>query len=172
MTGPTPPTALFAPALTALLIVLIVGGCSARQATAERHPAPSLAALDRAGAEAVVLKADAARRAAFADLGAGGLMGSFRGKALRVLKAQVQRMRDRGLRLEERNPVLAVVFWDARAAEVVLQVEAEHRLVTVDQADPPWAATVRQWWSRLASADGGWWVVDQNDLAPDQWRSP
>ena len=30
---------------------------------------------------------------------------------------------------------------------------------------------VRQWWARLQYADGGWWVVDQEDLAPDRWRS-
>jgi len=167
-----PPAALFAPALAALVVALIVGGCSAPQAPAEKHPAGRAATIDRAAAEALVVEADAARRAAFSGLEPVALTRVFRGHALRVLQAQVDRMRQRGLRLEERNPVLAVVFWDGGAAEVVLQVEAQHRLVTIDQADPPWAATVRQWWSRLAREDGEWWVVDQADLAPDHWRSP
>lgn len=175
MPGSTPPAALVAPAVTALLIVvivLIVGGCSAGQARADGHTEASAPMLDRASAEAVVLKADTTRRAAFADSDPDALSAAFRGKALHVLQAQVQRMRDRGLRPQERNPILAVVSWDPRAAEVVLQVEAEHRLVTVDQANPPWAATVRQWWSRLARDKGEWWVVEQADLAPDHWRSP
>ena len=167
-----PPFALLAPAVMALALVLMVGGCSVAHGPAERQPAASASTLDRTDAEAVAIKADAARRAAFADLDPGRLMAAFRGKALRVLQAQVRHMRDRGLRLEERNPVRAVVFWDARAAEVVLQVEAQHRLLTVAQGDPPWGTTVRQWWSRLALEDGEWWVVDQADLAPDHWRSP
>jgi hypothetical protein len=167
-----PPSGLFALAVTGLALLTMAGGCSVAQAPAERQPAASASTLDRSRAEAVAVKADAARRAAFAGLDPGALLAAFRGKALRVLQAQVRHMRDRGLRLEERNPVLAVVFWDAHAAEVVLQVEAQHRLLTLDQADPPWGTTVRQWWSRLAREDGEWWVVDQADLAPDHWRSP
>lgn len=60
--------------------------------------------------------------------------------------------------------------WDPHADEAVLQVVAQRRIVTSDQPDPAWAATVRQWWARLQHADGSWWVVEQQDLSPDRWR--
>jgi hypothetical protein len=56
------------------------------------------------------------------------------------------------------------------AGEAVLQVAAQVRLVSAEQPEPPWSSTLRQWWSRLAFHAGGWVVVDDRDLSPDQWR--
>ena len=72
---------------------------------------------------------------------------------------------------EERGLSRDLVFWDPVAEEAVLQVVAQRRLVTQDQPDPPWSATVRQWWGRVRNVDGTWMVVDQEDLPPDRWRS-
>jgi len=77
----------------------------------------------------------------------------------------------KGERYEWRNWIRrALVSWDPHADEAVLQVVAQRRIVTSDQPDPAWAATVRQWWARLQHADGSWWVVEQQDLSPDRWR--
>jgi hypothetical protein len=76
----------------------------------------------------------------------------------------------RGLRVEERALARTLVSWDPGADEAVLQIAAQGRLVTPDEPNPAWTATVRQWWVRLQYADGAWWVIEQEDLAPDQWR--
>lgn len=75
------------------------------------------------------------------------------------------------MREEERSSSRELVFWDPVAYEAVLQVVAEHRLVSRDQPNPGWSATVRQWWARLENVDGVWKVVDQEDLPPDRWRT-
>ncbi len=93
----------------------------------------------------------------------------FRGRALQVLEKQVLEMGHRRLHIEERDQMRTLVLWDSRAHEAVLEVAAQDRLVTADQPDPAWAATTRQWWSRLAYQGGSWWVVDQGDLTPDRW---
>src|SRR5881397_1340228 len=85
-------------ALTALLIALFIGACSAEHELRREHPGVVAFALDRAAAEKVVVAADETRRAAFAALDPGRLTSVFRGQALGVLRAQVERMRDRRLR--------------------------------------------------------------------------
>lgn len=134
-------------------------------------PDPTSAPVLRlVGAEQLVLEADDARRAAFADLQPRRLANVFRGRALQVLEKQVLKMGQRAIRLEERDAARTLVFWDPRADEVVLQIVAQDRLVTPERHDPAWAATTRQWWSRLDYQGGSWWVVDQQDLTPDRWR--
>jgi hypothetical protein len=150
------------------LALLLISGCLGDHAGGLAS-APVLS-LD--GVEQLALKADDARRAALADLQPVQLARTFRGRALQVLEGQVIKMGQRGLRLEERDSVRTLVFWDPRADEAVLQVVAQDRLVSPDQPDPTWAATARQWWLRLAYQGGSWWVVDQHDLTPDRWRSP
>ena len=92
------------------------------------------------------------------------------GPALVRLQAQSQSFGRRGIREEERSSSRDIVFWDPIANEGVLQVVATRRLVTRDQPNPPWSATVRQWWSRLQIVEGTWKVVEQEDLPPDRWR--
>ena len=152
--------------LKLLATLLLVCNCSSDHGASSPH----LPALDRPVAEQVVLRADDARRDALMAADPAGLTALFRGRALQMLQAQVQAMRQRGLRLEERDSSRTLVFWDPRAQEVVLQVEAQRRLVTPDDADPAWTATVWQAWSRLDYVDGAWWIVDDADLTPDRWR--
>ena len=127
--------------------------------------------LDMTQAASVVKVADEVKSAAFADGRVDGLARAFRGRALSTLTTQVGRFQKNSLHLQERERTVTVVFWDGHAKESVLEVTAEHRLVTRSQANPPWAATVRQWWSRLDYASGKWWIADQEDLPPDRWRS-
>jgi len=105
-----------------------------------------------------------------ADLRAERLRSVFEGRALRVLGAQVGVMAARGVRVEETAVVVALVAWDPGAAEAVLQVASRRRLITLDEPDPAWSSSVRQWWSRLRYEAGAWWVVDEQDLGPDRWR--
>jgi hypothetical protein len=150
----------------AAAIALLICGCFGGPAVGPG----SSPVLSRAGAESLALAADSERRAAFAELQPLRLAKTFRGRALQVLEQQVVKMGLRGLRHEERDPARTLVFWDSRADEAVLRVVAQDRLVTADQPDPAWAATTRQWWTRLGDEGGTWWVVDQEDLTPDRWR--
>ncbi len=152
--------------LLASAIVLLVCGCFGGRADGPI----SVPVLTWTGAEQLALEADGARRAAFADLQPVRLATIFRGPALQALGKQVLRMGQRGIRLEERDPVRSLLFWDSRAHEAVLEIVAQDRLVSADQPDPIWAATTRQWWTHLDFQGGGWWVVDQQDLTPDRWR--
>jgi hypothetical protein len=148
-------------------VALVICACStAATKTANPQPPP----LSSTGAEQLMLRADDFKRLALADEGTATLADVFRGPALQMLDAQAQSMDQRGVRLEERNLARTLVFWDPRAHEAVLQVVAQSRLVSADQPNPTWSAIVRQWWARLQYADGRWWVVDQEDLAPDRWR--
>ena len=70
-----------------------------------------------------------------------------------------------------RTPSSPVAVLHRAGAERLVLV-AQQRSITGAQADPPWSAVAREWWSRLAHVDDGWWVVEQADLAPDNWRSP
>jgi hypothetical protein len=145
---------------------LLICSCSADAAKTPNHVAPL---LTRAGAEQLMLRADDTKR--LAGGGTADLTDAFRGRALQVLEAQALSLDRRGIRVEERNTVRTLAFWDQRALEAVLQVVTQRRLVTPDDPKPGWAATVRQWWARLQFADGGWWIVDQQDLTPDRWRA-
>jgi hypothetical protein len=148
------------------LLAVLQAGCSPRPGEAAGLP-PS---LSREAAERVVLAADDARRRAFAEGQTEGLPAAFGARALRALQDQVARMRVRGMQLEESEAERRLVFWDARAAESVLQVMARQRLITPTQEHPPWQSTARQWWARLVYAGGSWLVADQQDLPPDRWR--
>ena len=145
---------------------LLICTCSADGAkTPTQLPPP----LSSTGAEQVMLRADDIKR--LAGDGTAGLANAFRGRALQVLEAQAQSLDRRGMRVQERNTVRALAFWDPHALEAVLQVLAQRRVLTPDDPNPVWAATVGQWWARLQFADGTWWIVDQQDLTPDRWRS-
>lgn len=87
-----------------------------------------------------------------------------------MLEARAEALGRRGQRIEERNATRDLVFWDPRALEAVMQVAAQRRLITADDSNPGWAATLRQWWARLEFVSGRWWIVDQRDLTPDTWR--
>jgi len=113
--------------------------------------------------------ADAMRAEALATMTVSELLSVYRGAALKALQRRVQAMTMRGVRLEERSAVRVLVSLDASHEVGVLQVEAFDRLVTPDQPDPAWSATVRQVWSQLGYAQGRWWVLDQQDLSPDRW---
>jgi hypothetical protein len=83
----------------------------------------------------------------------------------------VQRFATNHLHLQERERSALIVFFDPATNEVVIEVRALHRLVTPMAQEPPWAATVRQWWARLGFIGGRWLVIDQADLPPDKWRN-
>ena len=152
----------------ALVAILLLGACAGpRPAETLRLPAQ----LDRLVAEQVVLGADEALEAAMADLDSTRLDLFFSGRALETLVDQVGWMRARGIRSEERSAQRVVASWDGGANEVVIQVEAEHRLLSLEQPKPPWSGSVRQWWARLGFGAGAWRVVDDRDLPPDQWRA-
>lgn len=153
--------------ILAIAACLVLCACAPRS-TISGHQLPSLSGAD---AEQLMLRADDIRRVALSDLSTDRLSEVFRGRALQVLEAQAQVLDRRGVRAEERSASRALVFWDQPAGEAVLQVVAERRVVTSDEPDQAWTATVRQWWARLQSADGTWWVIDQQDLPPDRWRS-
>src|SRR5690242_15614050 len=122
-----------------------------------------------AEAERTVLAADEILRGALAGEGADPLFEVFRGAALTALRLQVARLTARGLRIEERDLTRRLVHFDPTRGEAVLAVAGEHRLATLDAGDQAWAATERQWWTRLAFADGAWWITEQRILPPDQW---
>jgi hypothetical protein len=152
----------------AAIATLALSACSAPTAPAALG---SPARLDRAVAYQIVFGADQAIETAMADLDSTRLGLFFAGRALRTLVDQVGWMRARSLRSEDRSTRRVVVSWDGGAMEVVLQVEAEHRLLSPDQPEPAWSSSMRQWWARLGFCAGAWRVVDDRDLPPDQWRA-
>jgi hypothetical protein len=141
--------------------------CDPPGATAAIHQAAS---LSRSDAEQVMLRADELRRLAFEFPDTTNLSEAFGRSALHRLQAQSRSLGMRGMHEEERSPSRDLVFWDPVAQEAVLQIVAERRLVTRDQPNSPWSATVRQWWARLQNVEGSWKVVDEEDLPPDRWR--
>ena len=154
-------------AILAVSVALVICAC----ATAGPGPAnPQPQALSTSGAALLMMRADDIKRAALEADRTARLADAFRGHALQVVEGQAHGMESRGLHVEERNSARTLVSWDPRAHEAVLQIAAQSRLVTPDQPNPAWTATVRQWWARLQYADGAWWVVEQADLIPDQWR--
>jgi hypothetical protein len=153
--------------LVVMLALLALTGCFPIRGVLSAA-APGLGVVE---ATSVVKAADEVKSAAFAQGRSDRLAGAFRGRALTDLTMQVGRFQKNNLHLQERGRTATVIFWDSRAKESVLEVTAEHRLVARSQPNPPWAATVRQWWARLDYAKGQWWVVEQEDLPPDKWRS-
>jgi hypothetical protein len=152
--------------ILAMGVALVFCACATEGARIVNRPPPP---LSRSGAEQLMLRADDMKGLALDAFRTARLADVFRGRALQRLEAQAQSMDRRGLRIEERNLARSLVFWDPSAGEAVLQVVAQRRLVTPDDPNPAWAATVRQWWTRLRYADDSWWVVDQEDLTPDRW---
>lgn len=122
-----------------------------------------------AEAEETVLAGDGVLRSALAGEGAERLFEVFMGPALTTLRLQVARLTARGVRIEERDIERWLVHFDPATSEAVLAVAAEHRLTTNEAGDQPWAATERQWWTRLAFAGGAWWITEQKILPPDKW---
>jgi hypothetical protein len=153
--------------MLAMGAALALLACNPPGATTASHQPAS---LSRSDAEQLMLRADDLRRLAFEFPGPTTLSDAFGGPALVRLQAQSQSFGRRGIREEERSSSRDIVFWDPIANEGVLQVVATRRLVTRDQPNPPWSATVRQWWSRLQIVEGTWKVVEQEDLPPDRWR--
>jgi hypothetical protein len=131
-------------------------------------PATAAPALDRARAEVLAVQADDLVRAAMAG-SAAALASVFRDRALEMLTAQAERLAERRMRIEERAMTRRVVHIDLVGLEVVLAVTAQRRVVTPDAVDPAWTSTARQWWLRLAFGSARWWVIDEQDLPPDQW---
>ena len=148
-------------------VAVVICACSTAGPRAANHQPP---ALTTTGAGLLMMRADDIKRAALEADRTARLADAFRGHALQVVEGQAHGMESRGLHVEERNSARTLVSWDPRAREAVLQIAVQSRLVTPDQPNPAWTATVRQWWARLQYADGAWWVVEQVDLSPDQWR--
>jgi hypothetical protein len=150
------------------LAVLFMGVACAPPHLSIPRSSPELGSVT---AGTLALYADEVKAAALAEDRADALAEVFSGRALNLLETQVQRFSANHLHLQERERSVLVVFFDAATKEVVLEVRAFHRLVTPTSLQPPWAATVRQWWARLEFIGGRWWVGDQADLPPDQWRA-
>jgi hypothetical protein len=148
----------------ALAVLMVSGCCAVRDPAVAPTGAPPV--LDKTAALDLAVRADAAVAAAMAGLDPAGLSSAFRGPALQVLRDQVERLRERSIRLEERGAVRTLDTWDARRREVVIQVESQVRLVSPDQVDPTWSNTVRRWWAQAAYIGGTWWVIDQRNLGP------
>jgi len=154
--------------LSAAFVFLLAAAC-ASSTPPDAAPGRGAVALDRSAAAMVAMAADEVMRMGLAERDPALLAQAFAGHALQALRDQLRWMRERGLSLEERDPRRSLVSWDGARDEVVIQVEAQERLVSMDQPDPPWSGTVHERWSRLGFVDHGWRVVDVRDLAPDQW---
>ena len=147
------------------LLAAIVGACGSTAAV----PAVMAPVLPQAAAEKLMDSADAARSEALATAGSQRLAQVFRNPALKALTDRVDAMALRGLRLEEKSAVRSPVAFDPVGLDGILRVVAFDRLITPDQSDPAWSATVREVWSRFEYAGGRWWVADEKDLSPDRW---
>jgi hypothetical protein len=155
--------------ILALGAALLLAACSGQIATT-MEPSPVQATLSRDQVEQLMVRADDLRRQAFEFPDTANLANAFGGIALKRLRAQSESLVTRGMNWEERSPSHELVFWDPLAGEAVLQVVAEQRVISPDEPNPAWSATVRQWWARLQNVDGSWKVVDEEDLPPDRWR--
>lgn len=148
---------------------LALAGCQpplaagVRAAAAEMAPSPAVVAE-------VALRADAARRTAFATADPRPLDGVFGRRSLLVTRTQVARLAARGLRREEvaeaRHPVHT--GGTLGRPEVVIEIRARQRIVGPG-ADPPWATVLRQWQVALERQGEAWLVVDDQDLPPPGW---
>jgi hypothetical protein len=140
---------------------MLVGACSETAGPHSQSPR-----LSQGDAERLMLRADDIKSS-----GPVGLDAVFRGRALQILEGQAERFESRGTRIEEQDTKRTLVFWDPIADEAVLQVIGRRRAVSRDDPNPRWAANIRQWWARLEYSNGTWWIVDQQDLPPDRWRT-
>ena len=155
---------VFARSSVVLALVAVMAAACA-EATASRTAVPP---LDRVRAEQVALRADELVREAMAGSSA-PLASVFRDQALGTLSAQAERLASRRMHVEERAVTRRLVHFDGFSLEVVLAVTAQTRFVTPDATAPAWEQTARQWWLRLAYSSARWWVVEERDLAPEQW---
>ncbi len=153
--------------LVLLPLLLLAGACA---------PALLLRApmLDREGAAAVLAAAEVARADAFASADPGPLRALFSDSAIAGLLPELTRLRQRGLRIEERGATRDLVHWVAAEGrgEGVLEVAGEQSVALV--AGPPrgWSRIVRQWWAALGWTRGRWLVLRSADLPPSQWWQP
>jgi hypothetical protein len=155
--------------LVLVLAALAIAGCEpplaagVRAAAAEMAPPPAVLAD-------VALRADAARRAAFAAADPRPLDGVFGQRSLLVTRAQVAHLAARGLRREEVADARRAVHTGGTLGrpEVVLEIRARQRLAG-PRPDPPWSTVLRQWQVALERQGGSWLVVDDQDLPPPAW---
>jgi len=153
-----------------LVLATALVGLGACSPTFAGGPNSLLPGLSRADAEQLILRADDLRRRAFELPGTVALSETFGGSALTRLQAQSEGFRLRGLRMEERDPARSLVYWSSISLEGVLQIAAERRMISPDQPTQSWTGTLRQWRLRLRKIGAGWFVVDEGELSPDQWR--
>ncbi len=155
--------------LLLLPVALAIAGCEpplaagVRAAAAEMAPPPAVLAE-------VALRADAARRTAFATADPRPLDGVFGQRSLLVVRAQVARLAARGQRREEVADARQAVHTGGTLGrpEVVLEIRARQRMAGPG-SDPTWATILRQWQVALERQGEVWLVVDDQDLPPPRW---
>ena len=156
----------FGPLLTSLLLVMAACGVPAA------GPSPLRSQLSAAEAEALLVRADDARAGALAGSGpAQELSDSFAAGALKVTRARVKILRERGQRHQSQPVRRQLVHFSVSGggAEAVLEVRARERSLQSGEPEGAWANTLRQWWARLEPGSGGWRIVEDHDLPPERW---
>jgi hypothetical protein len=127
--------------------------------------------LDREGVAALLVAADVARAAAFANADPRPLRTVFADSATASFLPELARLRQREQRTEERATSRRLVHWAAAAGtgEGVLEVAGEQRVGFAGEPPRAWSRIVRQWWADLLWTGGHWLVLRSADLPPDQW---
>ena len=155
--------------LPVALAALALGGCQPALAAGVRAAAAEMAPPASVLAD-VVLRADAARRAAFASADPKLLDGAFGRRSLLVARAQVAALAARGLRREEVADARRVVHSGGTLGRPEVAVEIRSRQRLVGPGPPrPWATVLRQWQVALERQGEAWLVVDDQDLPPPRW---
>jgi hypothetical protein len=151
--------------LVLLPLLLFAGACEPAVAVL-RPPV-----LDRAGAAAILVAAEAARSEAFAAADPRPLRSLFTDSAIAVFRPELARLQQRGQRIEERAATRRLVHWTASEGrgEGVLEVAGAQRIVVVAAPPRAWSRIVRQWWAAVQWTGGRWLVLRCADLPPDQW---
>jgi hypothetical protein len=149
-----------------LLPLLLVAGSCAPAVAVLRAPV-----LDRGGAEAILVAAEAARAEAFAAADPRGLRALFSDSAMAVFRPELARLQQRGQRIEEGATTRHLVHWAAAegSGEGVLEMAGAQRVVVVAAPPGAWSRIVRQWWAAVEWRGGRWLVLRCADLPPDQW---
>jgi hypothetical protein len=130
--------------------------------------------LDREAGAVLLVRAEVARADAFAAADPGLLHGFFSESAIEGFTPELARLRQRGQQIEERAASRSLVHWAAAegAAEGVLEVAGDQRVVVVAGPQRGWSRIVRQWWAGVHWTGGRWLVYRSADLPPDQWWKP
>ena len=157
------------PLIALALAALALGGCQPALAAGVRAAAAEMAPPASVLAD-VVMRADAARRAAFASADPKPLDGVFGRRSLIVTRAQVAALAARGWRREEVADSRRVVHSGGTLGrpEVALEIRARQRLVA-SGPPRPWATLLRQWQVALERQGEAWLVVEDQDLPPPRW---